>query len=195
MAASRAIAASPPDIRRASWLAARSGARPSMSATASLITTVFVPRGTPPILMLGARPPGPRRLSGLAPPGARYPSSCGYTEEPIYYEYGSNVVYQDDQVYYGAEPVATAEEYAQQATQIAAMGQDAKVTDKEEWISLGVFGMVQGEEKDANNIFQLALNKAGIIRGNYYNAISDTTTPVCGSVCQQTQRAAWTVGD
>ncbi|HWY88310.1 MAG TPA: hypothetical protein VNX28_16480 [Gemmataceae bacterium] len=122
-------------------------------------------------------------------------SSCGYTGEPIYYEYGSNVVYQDDQVYYGAEPIATAEEYAQQATQIATVGQEAKVTDKEDWVSLGVFGMVQGDEKDANNVFQLAINKAGIIRGNYYNAISDTSTPVFGSVDRKTQRAAWTVGD
>jgi hypothetical protein len=54
---------------------------------------------------------------------------------------------------------------------------------------------VQGEETDANNVFQLAIDKNGVIRGNYYNALSDTTTPVYGSVDKKTQRAAWLVGD
>ena len=34
-----------------------------------------------------------------------------------------------------------------------------------------------------------------MIRGNYYNALSDTTLPVYGSVDKRTQRAAWTVGE
>jgi curved DNA-binding protein CbpA len=49
--------------------------------------------------------------------------------------------------------------------------------------------------RDANDIFQLAVNKDGIIRGNYYNALGDTTLPVYGAVDKKTQRAAWTVGD
>jgi hypothetical protein len=65
----------------------------------------------------------------------------------------------------------------------------------DEWIPLGVFAMVQGEEKDANDIFQLAINKDGIIRGNYYNALSDTTVPLYGAVDKTTQRAAWTIGE
>ena len=48
---------------------------------------------------------------------------------------------------------------------------------------------------NGNDLFQLAVNKAGTIRGNYYNVLSDTTLPVYGSVDKQTQRAAWTVGD
>ena len=55
--------------------------------------------------------------------------------------------------------------------------------------------MVQGEGTDSNDLFQLAVNKAGTIRGNYYNALGDTTLPVYGSVDKKTQRAAWTVGD
>ena len=42
---------------------------------------------------------------------------------------------------------------------------------------------------------QLAVNKDGVIRGNYYNALSDATVPVYGQVDKKTQRAAWTVGD
>ena len=55
--------------------------------------------------------------------------------------------------------------------------------------------MVQGEETTAYNIFQLAINKSGVIRGNYYNALTDSSEPVYGSVDKKTQRAAWTVGD
>ena len=39
--------------------------------------------------------------------------------QPVYYSYGDNVYYQDDQVYYGTQPIATAEEYAMQAEAIA----------------------------------------------------------------------------
>src|SRR5262249_45346663 len=62
-------------------------------------------------------------------------------------------------------------------------------------LSLGVFAMVQGERTDSNDLFQLAVNKAGTIRGNFYNALSDTTVPVYGAVDKKTKRAAWTVGD
>jgi hypothetical protein len=55
--------------------------------------------------------------------------------------------------------------------------------------------MVQGEGMNGNDLFQLAVNKAGTIRGNYYNALTDTALPVYGSVDPKTQRAAWTVGD
>jgi hypothetical protein len=55
--------------------------------------------------------------------------------------------------------------------------------------------MVQGQGTDSNDLFQLAVNKAGTIRGNYYNALGDTTLPVYGSVDKKTQRAAWTVGE
>jgi hypothetical protein len=122
-------------------------------------------------------------------------SECGYPEEPVIYDYGSDLVYENDQVYYQGEQVATAEEYAEQATQFANQGQEAKVSEKEEWISLGVFAMIQGDEKDSNNLFQFAINKDGILRGNYYNGLTDEATPIYGSVDKKSQRAAWTVGN
>jgi hypothetical protein len=91
--------------------------------------------------------------------------------------------------------VGTQQEYAQQAETIADTGKKAEAAKDEEWLSLGVFSMVQGEQVNGNDLFQLAVNKAGTIRGNYYNALSDTTLPVYGSVDKKTQRAAWTVGD
>src|SRR5262249_12143367 len=66
---------------------------------------------------------------------------------------------------------------------------------EEEWLSLGVFAMVQGDEKTSNHIFQLAVNKQGVIRGNYYDAVMDNTSALVGSVDKKTQRAAWTIGD
>jgi hypothetical protein len=119
---------------------------------------------------------------------------CGYPAEPVYYDYGSTIVYQDDRVYYNADQVATAADYATQAADLAA-GQAAAPGEKEEWQSLGVFAMIQGEEKEASNIFQLAINKDGVIRGNYYNAVTDTTLPGYGSVDKKAQRAAWTIGE
>jgi hypothetical protein len=120
----------------------------------------------------------------------------GYpAETATSYDYGSSVVYQDDAVYVNGEQVATSAEYADQAAAIAEEGKTAEATKDEEWRALGVFAMVLGEESTSHNLFQLAVNKAGVIRGNYYNALTDTTEPVFGNVDKKTQRAAWTVGE
>lgn len=128
-------------------------------------------------------------------PYASVATFCGYPPSPVVYDYGASVVYQDNQVFSNGEPVATAEEYAGQAADLATAGQAAKPADMEEWQPLGVFAMVQGEEKEATNIFQIAINKAGVIRGNYYNALTDATVPIYGSVDKKTQRAAWIIGE
>jgi hypothetical protein len=122
-------------------------------------------------------------------------SYVGYPAEPVYYDYGSNVVYADETVYVEGNSVGTTEQYAQEAIVIADTGKQAEATKEEEWLSLGVFAMVQGERSDSNDLFQLAVNKAGTIRGNFYNVLLDTTLPVYGAVDKKTQRAAWTVGD
>ena len=79
--------------------------------------------------------------------------------------YGSNVVYEGDTVYFNGDPVATQEQYAQQAITIAETGKQAEASKEEEWLPLGVFAMVQGEGSSSNDLFQLAVNKAGTIRG------------------------------
>jgi len=122
-------------------------------------------------------------------------SFCGYAAAPANYDYGSTVVIQNDNVYIGGESAGTADQYASQAIALADTGRQAATPDTDEWQPLGVFGMVQGDEKIANNIFQLAINKAGVIRGNYYDAVSDSNQPVYGSVNKTTQRAAWSIGE
>lgn len=113
---------------------------------------------------------------------------------PIYYDYGTNVYYDGDEVYYGDQPVATADQYYDQAQTIAG-GQSDASPDAGEWKPLGVFGLVQGEQASASAVFQLATNKDGAIGGNFCDMLTDSTLPVHGSVDKQTQRAAWTVGD
>jgi hypothetical protein len=111
----------------------------------------------------------------------------------IYYNYGDNVTYQDGAVYYDGQQYATEEEYAAQAADIATAGQEAKPAEDEKWQSLGIFAMAKGDETTSNDIFQLALNTDGVLRGNYYNAVTDSTTPLSGSLDKKTQRVAWTL--
>ncbi len=116
------------------------------------------------------------------------------TVAPIYYDYGSNVIYQNNIVYVNGEDMGTTTAYAKQAITLADDGITADASPEQKWKPLGVFALVPGDEKTSNNIFQLAVNKQGIIRGNYYDGVMDTNTPVYGSVDKKTQRAAWTIG-
>ena len=99
------------------------------------------------------------------------------------------MVYEGDSVYVNGDAVATPEQYTQQAVVIADAGRQAQATKEEEWLPLGVFALVQGEQTTSNDLFQLAVNKAGTTEGNYHNALSDTTLPVYGSVDKKTQRS------
>lgn len=125
-----------------------------------------------------------------------YAGYTAYASEPMYYDYGETVVYQGDTVVVNGEQGYSADLYAQQAVDIATVGTEAKPDPKQgEWQQLGVFAMVgEGEEK-STNLFQFAINKEGVIAGEYYNALTDTTEPVSGSVDSKTQRAAWRVTD
>ena len=110
-----------------------------------------------------------------------------------YYDYGTTIVYEGDTVYYDSKPTATAEQYYKQAGDIAKKGA-VEVDDEAEWQSLGVFAIAQGEDSQSNTMLQIAVNKEGVIRGNHYDTLTETTLPIQGSVDKKTQRAAWTVG-
>jgi hypothetical protein len=136
--------------------------------------------------------------AGAAWTAATWPVAATYigvADEPEYtYDFGSNIVYQNNNVYIGGQDAGTAQQYAQQATDLAVQGQTAAAPPTADWKPLGVYALVPGEEKTSNKMFQLAVDKDGIIRGNYYDGVMDTTTPVFGSVNKKTQRAAWTIG-
>jgi hypothetical protein len=83
---------------------------------------------------------------------AAWPAVTGWVDygwqQPVYYNYGENVYYQDDQVYYGDQPVASAVDYAQQALAIA-LDQPKAAPAAEDWMPLGVFTLTpDGEPTD-----------------------------------------------
>jgi hypothetical protein len=119
---------------------------------------------------------------------------CSIPATPINYDYGNTVVIQDNSVTVNGTPAGTAQEFAAQATTIADKGQQADPAPETEWKPLGVFSLTQGDEQQSNYVFEFAVSKAGVIRGNYYDGLMDSTTPVYGSVDPKTQRAAWTIG-
>jgi hypothetical protein len=118
----------------------------------------------------------------------------GYWESPAYYDYGEGIYYEDEQVYAGGKPVASAEEYYQQASDLATSAPPAQASETE-WLPLGVFAISRVQATDSNALLQLAVDKDGVIAGTYYNTSTDIGRPVRGRVDKKTQRAAWTFSD
>jgi len=127
----------------------------------------------------------------LAAVGAYY----GAAAAPVYYNYGTSPNYQNGQIMMGDQNLGTPQQFSQQAADLASAGAAAQPDDGDEWMPLGVFAMVRNEQQHPQLILQMAVNKQGILRGNYTDEVSDTTLPIAGSVDPKTQRAAWTVGD
>jgi hypothetical protein len=115
-------------------------------------------------------------------------------ESPAYYDYGEGIYYEDEQVYVNGRPVASAEEYYRQASELAASAPPAQATETE-WLPLGIFAVSRATATDSNVLLQLAVDKNGIIAGTYYNTSTDIGRPVRGKVDKKTQRAAWTFSD
>jgi hypothetical protein len=117
----------------------------------------------------------------------------GWTD-PVYYNYGENVYYDEGYVYYGDQPICTEEEYAQQAEAIATNVPETKPSEKD-WMPLGVFAITTDGKPsgtDPTMFLQLAVSKQGIINGTFQNTASGSVQAIEGMVDKQTQRAAWT---
>ncbi|QDU26883.1 hypothetical protein ETAA8_19670 [Anatilimnocola aggregata] len=120
---------------------------------------------------------------------------CGYADtQPVYYDYGNNVTYQDNSVFVNGQDVGTSEQYYDQATQLATAGSAADAPADGDWLPLGVFALTKTDETKSDVTIQLAVNKQGILRGNYTDTVSNQTQVVQGSVDKSTQRVAFTVG-
>jgi hypothetical protein len=119
----------------------------------------------------------------------------GTSAAPMDYDYGSNIVTQDDNVYVDGEDAGTTNAYYEQAASLANAGADAPTADDQDWLPLGVFAMTRDDQNSSNMVIQLAVNKQGIIRGNFTDTKTNQTLSVQGSVDKKTQRAAWTIGD
>jgi hypothetical protein len=114
------------------------------------------------------------------------------------YEYGNELVYVGDWVYLYGRPFADANKYYDSAASIARTGEQARVATQgsaAKWLPLGVFEAIPNGKKSSTMLLQLAVNKAGIIRGNYFDAADKNVQVVEGSVDKDTERAAWVVAD
>ena len=115
-------------------------------------------------------------------------------DSPAYYDYGEGIYYQDEQVYMDGKPVAAADEYYQQANNLAKSAPPAQESEAE-WLPLGIFAISKDQATDSNMVLQLAVEKSGVIGGTYYNTTTDIARPVRGMVDKKSQRAAWTFDD
>ncbi len=140
----------------------------------------------------------PRNLTSVSvynnPGYGALAATMGLAARPLPYDYGGNVVAQTSTVYVNGDNAGTPEEYTEQASQLAGTGQSVQPDDDAQWLPLGVFAIVEGEQTNSNDTFQLAVNAQGILRGNYHNIPSNDVENLSGSVDKTTQRAAWTIG-
>jgi hypothetical protein len=132
-----------------------------------------------------------------APTWAAVAGQFGYDNAitPITYNYGSNVTCIGGNVVVDGRPAGTAEEFSLEADELAEKGTTAATSPSDQWLPLGVFALVRNEQQHPQLIMQLAINQAGILRGNYTDEITDSTLPVHGAVDRKTQRVAFTIGE
>jgi hypothetical protein len=69
-----------------------------------------------------------------------------------------------------------------------------------DWLPLGVFAVVPPGTQDtaqAHNYQQLAIDRQGVIKGNFYDTLSGTIQPITGTIDRTTlnsSKASWSVG-
>ena len=67
-----------------------------------------------------------------------------------------------------------------------------------DWLPLGVFAVVPPDvaqqSGQAHNYQQLAVDRQGTIKGNFFDTISGTVQPIAGAVDRTALTASWTVG-
>jgi hypothetical protein len=129
-----------------------------------------------------------------APAWTTLATFCGITAPPVAYDFGSTTVIENNLVYVNGAQVGTAADYAAQAAALADRGRASRPGPDEAWQPLGVFGLLQGDEEQPQRVFQLSVDRTGVVRGNCYDTVTDGTTEVFGSVDPRTQRVAWSVG-
>jgi hypothetical protein len=129
------------------------------------------------------------------------------TPDPIYIDYGMNVVYEDDIVYVDNQPIP-AEQYTQPITELAVNIEQplppmppaepapgVQPATAEEWLPLGVFALAQEEKGDPTMFLQISVNRAGVISGAYISTITGDQRPIAGQVDKNSQRVAWRIGE
>lgn len=80
------------------------------------------------------------------------------------------------------------------ARQLAASGKNDPANDTS-FLPLGVFSIAPQGQADASAMVQLAVSKTGIVRGTYYDLLTDHDQPIRGAVDKKSQQVAFTFGD
>jgi hypothetical protein len=93
------------------------------------------------------------------------------------------------------QSAGTSSEYYNQASTLATTGTQAQATTDGDWLPLGIFALCTTGQTRSDVTIQIAVNKAGIVRGNYSDSSNSSTQQIQGSVDKKTQRLAFTVGD
>ena len=124
----------------------------------------------------------------------------GWNYAPVYFDYGTNIVYQGDQVYVDDQPGPTAAVYYQAGRRFSWLKQriarDGSSFKRRRVDAPRRFrARARRAVRCTSAVFQLAVNKAGVIGGNYSNVLTGTTLSVRGAVDPKSQRASWIVGD
>jgi hypothetical protein len=121
--------------------------------------------------------------------------------EPIYVDYGLDVVYEDETVYVDNQPFP-AEGYDKPMMEAAANVKQpapplppSDPNQPTKWMPLGVFALAQEERGDPVMFFQLSINRDGIITGAFQSTLTNDARPVAGQLEKASQRAAWRIGD
>jgi hypothetical protein len=117
---------------------------------------------------------------------------------PYEYTYGNELTYENNDVCLDGRPIATADKYYASAAAIAQTGERANIPRESaaaSWLPLGVFAAIPSGATSSRMLLQLAVNKAGIIRGNYFDPPAKNIQLVQGAVDKETERAAWVVAD
>jgi hypothetical protein len=113
----------------------------------------------------------------------------GGEDDPVTYDYGNNITYDDETIYYDDQPAASAETYYDQAVELA--GSFADDSRNEEWFPLGAFAVVNEGQAKPDKILQIAVNKQGAVRGNLFDRWTDKVVAVSGAVDKTNQRVAF----
>jgi hypothetical protein len=107
------------------------------------------------------------------------------TEEPTAGEAGENET--EDTV-----PTPTPEQVAA-ATELASSGKQDPPKNTS-FLPLGVFSIAPQGQTEASALVQLAVSKDGLLRGTYYDLLTDHDQPIRGTVNKKTQQVAFTFG-
>jgi hypothetical protein len=113
------------------------------------------------------------------------------------YDYGTDLAYENNIVYLNGRPYGAADKYFQRASELARIGEQAQSSagTAANWLPLGVFEAIPPQKPSSNMLMQLAVNKEGIIRGNYYDPVDRHLRSIEGSIDKNIGRSVWVVTD